>query len=68
RQCPSVYLHSHCPLCFGGRPPQKQNHDLDCQKGHEREEGMRDPPIFSPRTVQISEANLKEWEANVDAI
>jgi hypothetical protein len=29
---------------------------------------MRDPLIFSPHTVQISEANLREWEANVDVI
>ncbi|KAF9504988.1 hypothetical protein BS47DRAFT_1255746, partial [Hydnum rufescens UP504] len=76
---PSAYLHSRCPLCFGGRPsvPQEntsvhsqfvRNHDKDCQKGHEKEEGMRDPPLFSPCTVRVSEADLKDWEVKVEGI
>ncbi|KAF9520071.1 hypothetical protein BS47DRAFT_1287649, partial [Hydnum rufescens UP504] len=86
RQCPSAYLHSQCPLCFGGRPSvpqentphvivcidanfqQKRNHDKDCRKGHEKEEGMRDPPLFSPCTVRVSEADLKDWEVKVEGI
>ncbi|KAF9507058.1 hypothetical protein BS47DRAFT_1423787, partial [Hydnum rufescens UP504] len=58
----------HAVVCIDANFQQKRNHDKDRRKGHEKEEGMRDPPIFSPHTVQISEANLKEWEANVDAI
>lgn len=27
-QHPSAYLHSHCPLCFGGRPPLPQENTL----------------------------------------
>jgi hypothetical protein len=31
-QCPSAYLHSRCPLCFGGRPPVPQENMSGCLK------------------------------------
>jgi len=58
----------HVVVCIDANFQQKRNHDKDRRKGHEKEEGMRDLPIFSPCTVQISEADLKEWEAKVDVI
>lgn len=58
----------HIMVCIDANFQQKRNHDKDRWKGHKKEEGMRDPPIFSLHTVQVSEADLKEWEVKVDII
>ncbi|KAF9508425.1 hypothetical protein BS47DRAFT_1373667 [Hydnum rufescens UP504] len=79
---PSIYLQSRCPLCFGGGHTSglgvstiacidanfqiKRNHDKDRRKGFEGETGARDPKIFSPRTVELSQVELDMMEARED--
>lgn len=44
----------------------KRNHDKDRRAGHEGESGTRDPPIVSPRTVELTVEQIKLWEEKVN--
>jgi hypothetical protein len=81
---PSIYLQSQCPLCFRGNHTSglgvgtiacidanfqiKRNHNKDQRKGFEGETGVRDPEIFSPRMVELSQAELNMMEAHVNEL
>ncbi|KAF9504092.1 hypothetical protein BS47DRAFT_1374422 [Hydnum rufescens UP504] len=78
---PSIYLQSRCPFCFGGSHTSglgvstiacidanfqiKRNHDKDRQKGFKGKTGARDPEIFSPRMVELSQVELDMMEARM---
>jgi hypothetical protein len=83
-ECPSPYLQSHCTLCFGGRHAAdlqatvivcidanfqlKCNHDKDQRKGFEGQTGAWDPEIFSPRTVELLQADLDDMAARINEV
>ncbi|KAF9505134.1 hypothetical protein BS47DRAFT_1272863, partial [Hydnum rufescens UP504] len=78
------YLQSRCALCFGGRHATdlqasviicidanfqlKHNHDKDRRKGFEGQMGSRDPEIYSPRTVELPQAELDAMAARINEI
>ncbi|KAF9507225.1 hypothetical protein BS47DRAFT_1264041, partial [Hydnum rufescens UP504] len=81
---PSAYLQSCCALCFGGRHAAdlqatvivcidanfqlKCNHDKDWRKGFEGQTGAWDPEIFSPRTVELLQADLDDMAARINEV
>src|ERR1700676_3105948 len=83
-ECPSPYLQSRCALCFGGRHVTnlqasiivcidanfqlKHNHDKDRRKGFEGQTGSQDPEIFSPRTVELLQADLDDMAARINEV
>jgi len=81
---PSAYLESRCSLCFGGSHAAalqasvivcidanfqlKRNHDQDRRKGFKGQTGSRDPPVFSPRTVELPQAELDAMAARINEV
>jgi hypothetical protein len=81
---PSIYLQSRCPLCFWRNHTSrlgvgtiacidanfqiKRNHDKYWRKGFKGETGARDPEIFLPRMVELSQAELNMMEACVNEL
>ncbi|EDR10839.1 uncharacterized protein LACBIDRAFT_315720 [Laccaria bicolor S238N-H82] len=75
RDCPSDYLCSRCPLCFGGDPIQRLGGDvpdivmcLDACFKQKENEGQSDPPHEHPQSVFLSEATASKMEGYVEGI
>src|SRR5260370_39706963 len=53
----------HEMLLLDANFQQKQNRDKDRRKEFKGQTGTHDPPMISPRTIELSRAFLEEWEA-----
>ncbi|KAF8334705.1 uncharacterized protein EI90DRAFT_2914624 [Cantharellus anzutake] len=81
---PSSFLHSRCPLCFGGSHTKaedvqvivccdanfqlKRIKDQDRWHGMEGNIGSKDPMFTSPRTVFLSDDFVQSWKNRVETI
>jgi hypothetical protein len=52
-------------ICIDANFQLKRQRDLDRRVGHEGETGTQDPPVMSPRTIELSRKDLEAWEARV---
>ncbi|KAF8310525.1 uncharacterized protein EI90DRAFT_2956318, partial [Cantharellus anzutake] len=76
---PSSFLHSQCPLCFGGSYTKGEdvqaiiccdvNFQLKRIKDKDRRQSRgKDPAFMSPRTVFLSEDFVQFWKEHVETI
>ncbi|KAF9025186.1 hypothetical protein BDP27DRAFT_1248432, partial [Rhodocollybia butyracea] len=68
--CPSEYLRSHCPLCFGGKGGSFDAIiclDTSFTQKHNKQK-TRDPHCQHPRSIFIPEMEVKVWEHFVKSV
>ena len=55
-------------ICIDANFQLKHNHDKDWRKGFEGQTGSRNPEIFSPRTVELPQADLDDMAARINEV